>query len=349
MAYTPGVGEVSRLIAEDKERSWELTNRGNSVAIVCDGTAVLGLGDIGPEAAIPVMEGKSVLFKEMADIDAYPLCINAKDTEEIVNFCKMIEPGFGGINLEDIAAPRCFDILSRLEEELTIPVFHDDQDGTAIVTLAALINASKLKGQRIENSRVVINGAGAAGIAISKLLLGYGAEEIVLLDSQGAVYKNRGDLNSAKRNIADRTNRTEKKGNLERVIKEMDIFIGVSLGNMVTLEMVRSMRPDPIVLAMANPVPEIYPEEAHKGGAYIIGTGRSDYPNQINNALVFPGIFRGLLDMRSGPEKRSMPDESLKIKAARAIADVVEPKEDAILPEVMDKRVVEAIQQALQQ
>jgi malate dehydrogenase (oxaloacetate-decarboxylating) len=259
----------------------------------------------------------------------------------------MIEPSFGGINLEDIAAPACFEVLSRLEQELTIPVFHDDQDGTAIVTLAALINASKLRGQKIENSKIVINGAGAAGIAISKLLLHYGAEEIVLLDSRGAVYKNREDLNPVKRDIAGKINTKEKKGKLKQVIVDMDIFIGVSLGNMLTLEMIKSMNQNPIVLAMANPVPEIQPEEAREGGAYIIGTGRSDYPNQINNALVFPGMFRGLLDMCSGQEKCPMPDADLKIKAARAIAEVVEPKEDKILPEVMDKRVVEAIREAI--
>jgi malate dehydrogenase (oxaloacetate-decarboxylating) len=347
LAYTPGVAQVSKAIAEDPKRSWELTNRANSVAIVTDGTAVLGLGNIGPEAGMPVMEGKSMIFKEMADIDAYPLCINAGSIEDIVRFCKMIEPSFGGINLEDIAAPACFEVLSRLEQELTIPVFHDDQDGTAIVTLAALINASKLRGQKIENSKIVINGAGAAGIAISKLLLHYGAEEIVLLDSRGAVYKNREDLNPVKRDIAGKINTKEKKGKLKQVIVDMDIFIGVSLGNMLTLEMIKSMNQNPIVLAMANPVPEIQPEEAREGGAYIIGTGRSDYPNQINNALVFPGMFRGLLDMCSGQEKCPMPDADLKIKAARAIAEVVEPKEDKILPEVMDKRVVEAIREAI--
>jgi malate dehydrogenase (oxaloacetate-decarboxylating) len=347
LAYTPGVAQVSRAIAEDPKRSWDLTNRANSVAIVTDGTAVLGLGNVGPEAGMPVMEGKSMILKEMADVDAYPLCINAGGVEDIVRFCKMIEPSFGGINLEDIAAPACFEVLSRLEEELTIPVFHDDQDGTAIVTLAALINASKLRGQTIEDSKIVINGAGAAGIAISRLLLHYGAKEIVLLDSQGAVYKSREDLNPAKRKLAEQINIKEKRGRLEQVIVDMDIFIGVSLGNMVTLEMIKSMRTDPIVLAMANPVPEIYPEEAHKGGAYIIGTGRSDYPNQINNALVFPGIFRGLLDMRSGREKCPMPDADLKIKAARAIAEVVDPQEDKILPEVMDKRVAGAIKESI--
>jgi malate dehydrogenase (oxaloacetate-decarboxylating) len=347
LAYTPGVAQVSQAIAEDPKQSWELTNRSNSVAIVSDGTAVLGLGNIGPEAGMPVMEGKSMIFKEMAGIDAYPLCINAGGVEDIVRFCKMIEPSFGGINLEDIAAPTCFQALSRLEKELTIPVFHDDQDGTAIVVLAALINASKLRGQKIENSKIVINGAGAAGIAISKLLLHYGAKEIVLLDSQGAVYKSREDLNPAKQEIANKTNIKEKRGKLEQVIVDMDIFIGVSLGNIVTLEMIKSMRTDPIVLAMANPAPEIYPEEAHKGGAYIVGTGRSDYPNQINNALVFPGIFRGLLDMRSGQEKCPMPDADLKIKVARAIAEVITPKENKILPEVMDKRVVRAIKEAI--
>lgn len=347
LTYTPGVAQVAKEIAEDVGQSWEMTNRGNSVAIVSDGTAVLGLGDVGPEAGMPVMEGKSMLFKEMANVDAYPLCIDTTDPEKIIEFCKMIQPSFGGINLEDIAAPKCFQVLERLEKELTIPVFHDDQDGTAIITLTGLINAAKLRGQDIKDSRVVVNGAGAAGVAVSRLLLEYGAKEIVLLDSQGVIHRDREDLNEAKRDIAGRSNKEDKKGNLEEVIADMDIFIGLSRGNIVTLEMVRSMNPDPVVLAMANPIPEITPPEAQQAGAFITGTGRSDHENQINNALVFPGIFRGLLDMCSGREECPMPDADIKIRTAEAIAGVVNPEKDKILPEVMDKRVVEEIQKAI--
>ena len=347
LAYTPGVAQVAKAIAEKPKESWNMTNRANSVAIVSDGSAVLGLGEVGPEAGLPVMEGKSMLFKELAGVDAYPLCIDATDIDKIVEFCKMIQPSFGGINLEDIASPKCFPVLERLEKELTIPVFHDDQDGTAIVTLAALINAAKLRGQDIKDSRVVVNGAGAAGVAVSRLLLEYGAKEIVLLDSQGAIHKNREDLNEIKQDIAGRTNTDNKKGTLEEVIADMDIFIGVSQGNIVTLEMVRSMNSDPVVLAMANPVPEITPPEAQQAGAFVTGTGRSDYNNQINNALVFPGIFRGLLDVCSGREGCPMPNADIKIKTAEAIAGVVKPEKDKILPEVMDKRVVEAIQEAI--
>lgn len=348
LAYTPGVAKVSKQIAQDKKRSWELTNRSNSVAIVCDGTAVLGLGDIGPEAAMPVMEGKSMIFKKMAGIDAYPLCIDTTDVEGVINLCRTIEPSFGGINLEDIAAPKCFDILERLEEELTIPVFHDDQDGTAIVTLAALINALKLSKKNIQDSRIVISGAGAAGIAITRLFIEYGAGDIVLVDSRGCIHKERSGLTPIKERMAEQTNKARMSGCLEDVIKGADIFIGVSKSGVLTRKMVSSMNSDPVIFAMANPEPEILPNDAYKAGAFMVGTGRSDYPNQINNALVFPGIFRGLLDLCSHKDHCPMPTAKMKIKAARAIADIVTPRKNKILPDVMNKKVVQAIKKAIQ-
>lgn len=342
IAYTPGVGAVSTEIGKQKSKSWELTNRANQVAIVCDGSAILGLGDLGPEAAMPVMEGKAIIFKEFAGIDAIPLCINTQDTDKIVEFCKMIEPSFAGINLEDISAPRCFTILERLEKELSIPVFHDDQDGTAIVTLAALINACRVTGKAMPELKVVINGAGAAGIAIAKLLMRQGVKDIILLDSYSAIYEGRDNLNPMKEQIAKKTNKRKIKGGLSEALAGADVFIGVSRPNLVNAEMVRSMNKEPIVFAMANPIPEIMPDVALKAGAAIVGTGRSDFSNQINNALVFPGIFRGLLDGRI----RKVTYE-MKVAAAMAIAYSVKPLKNKLLPLVTDKKVVKAISKAI--
>jgi len=343
VAYTPGVGAVCNEIAHDKKKSWELTNRANQVAVVCDGTAVLGLGDIGPEAGMPVMEGKAVIFKEFAGIDAIPLCIATKDTEEIVRFCKLIEPSFAGINLEDISAPRCFDILDRLEKELSIPVFHDDQDGTAIVTLAALINACRVSNKAIRDLKIVINGGGAAGFAVARLILTQNPKDLIMLDSKGIIYDGRLNMNSYKQAIAKKTNRKKIKGDLSAAIKGADVFIGLSKANLMTSEMVRTMNLNPFIFAMANPVPEIMPDEAKKGGAYIIGTGRSDFSNQINNALVFPGIFRGLLD--GGVKKVT---KEMKISSAIALAySVKKPTVDKILPNITEKKVVKIIARAI--
>ena len=342
LAYTPGVAAVSSAIGQNKKLSWQLTNRANQVAIVSDGTAILGLGNLGPEAAMPVMEGKSAIFKEFAGIDAVPLCINTKDVEEIIKFCKLIEPSFGGINLEDISAPRCFGILERLEKELAIPVFHDDQDGTAIVVLAALVNACKVMGKAMKNLKIVINGAGAAGIAVARLLLAVGVGDLILLDSQGIICVGRKNLNSIKCEFALKTNKKKIKGGLIEAMAGADVFIGVSQGNLVTPEMVKSMGKEPIIFAMANPVPEIMPDLAIKAGAGIVGTGRSDFPNQINNALVFPGIFRGLLDNHV-----KQVTVEIKIKAAMALAGVVKPSRNQILPLVTDKRAVKAIAKAV--
>ncbi|KKR21382.1 MAG: Malate dehydrogenase (Oxaloacetate decarboxylating) [Parcubacteria group bacterium GW2011_GWE2_39_37] len=342
LAYTPGVAEVSREIAKDINNSWTLTNRANQVAIVSDGTAILGLGDLGPEAAMPVMEGKAIIFKEFAGIDAIPLCINTTVPDEIVKFCVMIESSFAGINLEDISAPRCFEILEKLENQLSIPVFHDDQDGTAIVVLAALINACRVTGKVMRELKVIVNGAGAAGISISKLLLEQKVENLILLDSAGAIYEGRSDMNGFKMEIAKITNKQNIHGSLREVIVGADVFIGVSKANLVDQAMVKSMNSQPIIFAMANPTPEIMPEEAYAAGAAIVGTGRSDLPNQINNALVFPGIFRGLLDGRI-PKVTS----KMKVAAAMAIAYSVKPKKDKILPSVLDKKVVKAISQVL--
>lgn len=364
LAYTPGVGAVSSEIGKDSSKSWQLTNRANQVAIVSDGTAVLGLGDLGPEAAMPVMEGKAVIFKEFADIDAIPLCINTKNVNEIVNFCKHIEPSFGGINLEDISAPRCFEILERLENELNIPVFHDDQDGTAIVTLAALINACKATGKKIKNLKIVVNGAGAAGIAIARLLLVYGVKNIILLDSKGTVcetveesiclnplYQGTANpfaplvkkCNPYKLEIAKRANLNRCLDLLGDAMAGADVFIGVSKGGLVTENMVKSMNSKPIVFAMANPTPEIMPDLAHNAGASIVGTGRSDFSNQINNALVFPGIFRGLLD-----NKILRVTTEMKISAAIALArSVKKPTNHKILPDITDKTAVKVISRAL--
>ncbi len=337
-AYTPGVGAVSLAISKNKRKSWELTNRGNAVAIVTDGSAVLGLGNIGPFAAMPVMEGKSAIFKEFAGIDAIPLCINTNGVDDIINFCKYIEPSFGGINLEDISAPRCFTILEQLEKELNIAIFHDDQDGTAIVTLAALINACRITGKVMKEFRIVINGAGAAGIAIARLLLAQGVRDVILLDSQGIIYVGRRNLNFYKEQIAKKTNKKKLKGGLEEAMAGADVFIGVSKGNLVNTQMVKLMNKEPIIFAMANPIPEIMPLEAYRTGAAVVGTGRSDLPNQINNALVFPGIFRGLLD---GSKKRVTA--KMKISAAIALAYSIKPSKHKILPNVTDKKIVKAI------
>lgn len=343
LIYTPGVGAVSQAIAKDKEESWQLTNRRNTVAIVSDGTAVLGYGNLGPEAAMPVMEGKSVIFKEFADIDAFPLCINTTDPEEIIKFCKYIEPSFGGINLEDIAAPRCFTILQRLEKELSIPVFHDDQDGTAIVVMASLINACRATGRIMSKLKIVINGAGAAGIAIANLLLASHIKNVTLLDSNGILHCTRQDLNEFKKKIACQTNSRNLKGKLADALIGTDVFIGVSVGNLLSDKMVSSMNKHPIIFALANPIPEIYPKVAYQAGAVLVGTGRSDYPNQINNALVFPGIFRGLLD--SG--QKNVTTE-LKIVVALALARVVKkPSVNKILPNIRDKKAVKAIASAV--
>ncbi len=340
--YTPGVGAVSMAISKDKEKSWKLTGRGNMVAIVTNGTAVLGLGNIGPEAAVPVMEGKATIFKKFAGIDAVPLCINARDAEEIVKFVTMIEPQFAGINLEDIAAPACFTILERLEKKLSIPVFHDDQDGTAIVVLAALINACRVTGKILSKLKIVVNGAGAAGIAIVRLLLAQGVKDIILLDSRGTIYIGRDNLNPYKKKIARLTNKRKIKGRLGDALLGADVLIGVSKGNVVTSEMVKKMANEPIVFALANPVPEIMPDKALAAGAAVVGTGRSDFPNQINNALVFPGLFRGLLDGRI-----HLVTTRIKTKVALAIAYSLKPSKNKILPSLTDRRIVKIIAQTV--
>jgi len=337
IAYTPGVGAVSAAIGEDKNKSWQLTNRANQVAIVSDGTAVLGLGDLGAEAAMPVMEGKAAIFKEFAGIDAMPLCVNTTDTGEIVKFCRQIEPSFAGINLEDISAPRCFEILSRLDGKLSIPVFHDDQHGTAIVVLAALINACRLTGKCLKELKVVINGAGAAGIAVTRILIRQGVRGVILLDSEGIIYKGRGNLNPYKREIAEKI-KSGIKGGLAEAMAGADVFIGLSKGGLLNFEMVQSMSKEPIVFAMANPIPEIMPDVALRAGAAIVGTGRSDFPNQINNALVFPGLFRGLLDGRI-----NKVTDKMKTAAAIAAAYSIKPTKDKILPQVNERRIVRAI------
>ncbi len=337
LAYTPGVAEPCKLIAEETDLVYEYTMKGNYLAVVSDGTAVLGLGDIGPEAAMPVMEGKCVLFKEFAGINAIPLCIDTKDTEEIIKFVKQLAPSFGGINLEDISGPRCFTIEQRLKEELDIPVFHDDQHGTAVVVLAGLINAYKLMGKPLSEAQAVVNGAGAAGISIARLLLQYGVKNVVLCDKNGALYAGADGMNAEQMKMAEITNLNHEKGNLADIMQGKDIFIGVSAGGIVNKEMIASMAKDAVVFAMANPVPEIFPDEALAGGARIVGTGRSDFPNQVNNVLVFPGIFRGALDAMA-----TNINEEMKIAAAEAIANIVDEKElseDYIIPAAFDLRV----------
>ena len=342
LAYTPGVGAVSTAIGVDKEKSWIYTNRANQVAIVSNGTAVLGLGDLGPEAAMPVMEGKAVIFKELGGVDAIPLCINSRDSEAIIKFCKEIEPSFGGINLEDIAAPECFEVLARLEKELKIPVFHDDQDGTAIVVLAGLINATKLTKKKLTGLKIVINGAGAAGIAIARILIEQKVKDIIILDSRGIIYDGCPGMNTTKCDISLKTNSKKLRGGLVEALIGADVFIGVSKGNQLTAEMIKSMAKGPIIFAMANPVPEIMPDLALEAGASIVGTGRSDFPNQINNALVFPGMFRGLLDY-----KIKQVTVAMKVAVAQAIAACVKPTKNKILPDVLDKRVIIAVSKTL--
>ena len=333
-AYTPGVAEASRKIHQNPEDVYKYTIKANSVAVISDGSAVLGLGNIGPEAALPVMEGKAILFKEFADIDAFPICLNTQNPKEIIQTIKNIAPVFGGINLEDFKAPECFEIEQSLQD-IGIPVMHDDQHGTAVVVLAGLINSLKLTNKSKEQVKIIINGAGAAGIAITKLLLRYGFKNIVILDSKGTIYKGRDNLNSSKEEIAIITNLDNIKGDLTQALNRADIFIGVSKANLVTEQMIKSMNKDPIIFAMANPIPEIMPNLAKRAGAKIIATGRSDFPNQVNNVLAFPGIFRGALDIRA----KRITDE-MKLAAAEALAGAIEPTVDMILPNALDKSVV---------
>ena len=345
LAYTPGVAEPCLVIQKDVEKSYELTRRWNTVAVVTDGTAVLGLGDIGPEAGMPVMEGKCVLFKAFGDVDAIPLCVRTKDVEEIVKTVSLLAGSFGGVNLEDISAPRCFEIEKRLKEVCDIPIFHDDQHGTAVVTLAGLINALKLTGKKIEEVKIVTSGAGAAGIAIIKLLLSMGAKNVIMTDREGAIYKGRENLNPIKMEMAEITNLSMEKGSLSDVIKNADVFIGVSAPGTLSKEMVKSMAEKPIIFACANPIPEIFPEDAKAAGAAIVSTGRSDFPNQINNVLCFPGIFRGALDVRA----KDINDE-MKVAAAYAIAELVTDQElnaEYILPAAFDERVKDAVAKAV--
>jgi len=345
LAYTPGVAEPCLVIQKDVEKSYELTRRWNTVAVVTDGTAVLGLGDIGPEAGMPVMEGKCVLFKAFGDVDAIPLCVRTKDVEEIVKTVSLLAGSFGGVNLEDISAPRCFEIEKRLKEICDIPIFHDDQHGTAVVTLAGLINALKLTGKKIEEVKIVTSGAGAAGIAIIKLLLSMGAKNVIMTDREGAIYKGRENLNPIKMEMAEITNLAMEKGSLSDVIKNADVFIGVSAPGTLNKDMVKSMAEKPIIFACANPIPEIFPEDAKEAGAAVVSTGRSDFPNQINNVLCFPGIFRGALDVRA----KDINDE-MKVAAAYAIAELVSDQElnaEYILPAAFDERVKDAVAKAV--
>jgi malate dehydrogenase (oxaloacetate-decarboxylating) len=347
LAYTPGVAEPCRAIEQDSEASFEQTGRGNLIAIVTDGTAVLGLGDIGPEAAMPVMEGKSVLFKQFAGVNAFPLCLATKNVDEIVNIIKALEPTFGGINLEDISAPRCFEIEERLKRELNIPVFHDDQHGTAIVVLAALLNALRIVKKDALKVKVVINGAGSAGIAIAKLLLKAGFRDITLVSLEGILCPGEGWMNDRQAKIAEGTNLRKFCGTLKDAVKSADVFIGVSGPRALTGAIVRTMNKDSIVFAMANPIPEIYPEEALEAGAAVVGTGRSDYPNQVNNVLAFPGIFRGALNVRA-----TDITEEMKLAAAYAISSLVSEKElcaNYIIPNALDKRVADRVATAVSQ
>ena len=345
VAYTPGVAEPCLEIAKDINLSYKYTRRANLVAVITDGTAVLGLGDIGPEAGMPVMEGKCALFKTFADVDAFPICIKSKDPDEIVKTISLISGSFGGINLEDISAPRCFEIERRLKEVCDIPVFHDDQHGTAIIVLSALVNALKLVGKKIDEIKLVINGAGSAGIAITKLLMKSGLKNVIMCDKAGAIYDGMEGLNPGQAEMAKITNLSKTKGTLADVIKGADVFIGVSAPNLVTAEMAKSMAKDSVIFAMANPVPEIMPDTAKAAGVRVMGTGRSDYPNQINNVLAFPGIFRGALDVRA----REINDE-MKLAAAYAIANIIsdaELREDYIIPDAIDPRVSKAVAEAV--
>ena len=345
LAYTPGVAEPCKEIAKNKEEAYTYTWKSNTIAVVSDGSAVLGLGNIGPYAAMPVMEGKAVLFKEFGGVNAVPICLDTQDTEEIITAVKQIAPGFGGINLEDISAPRCFEIERRLKEVCDIPIFHDDQHGTAIITAAAMINACRLTGKKLSDLTMVVSGAGAAAVAVTRLLLSMGIGDAILVNRGGAVYDGRTDLNSEIQMMAKITNKHKKQGSLADVLKGADVFIGLSAPGILTAEMVATMNKDPMVFACANPVPEIYPDEAKKGGAAVIGTGRSDFPNQINNVLAFPGVFRGALDVRA-----SDINDEMKAAAAYAIADIVSPEElnaEYILPAAFDKRVGPAVAKAV--
>ena len=341
LAYTPGVAQPCLVIKDDVNKSYELTRRWNTVAVVTDGTAVLGLGDIGPEAGMPVMEGKCVLFKAFGDVDAFPLCIRSKNVDDIVNTVALLAGSFGGVNLEDISAPRCFEIEKKLKERSDIPIFHDDQHGTAVITLAGLINALKVVGKKIEDIKIVTSGAGAAGIAIIKLLMSMGLKNVIMTDRQGAIYEGREGLNDIKKEMAAITNFNKEKGKLADVIKGADVFIGVSAPGTLTGDMIRTMAKDPIIFACANPTPEIFPEEAIAAGAAVVSTGRSDYPNQVNNVLCFPGIFRGALDVRA-----SDINDEMKIAAAYALAGLVSDEElspSYILPAAFDPRVKDAV------
>jgi len=343
LAYTPGVAEASREIGRDESLAYDYTIKGNSVAIVSDGSAILGLGNLGAHAAIPVMEGKAAIFKEFAGVDAFPICVNTQDVEEIIALVKNIAPVFGGVNLEDISAPRCFEIEERLRAELPIPVMHDDQHGTATVVLAGLINALKLRGSKKEEVRVVMSGAGAAGTAITKLLLEYGFKHFIICDTRGSIYDGRADMNSDKETLARITNSEKKSGTLAEVLKGADIFIGVSKGGLLTADMVKTMAHKPIIFALANPIPEIMPDVAKEAGAFVVATGRSDFPNQINNSLAFPGIFRGALDNRI-----KQFNEQMFIRSAEALAGhVKEPKQDQVLPSMFDKGIVDVVKDVI--
>lgn len=345
IAYTPGVAEPCKEISRDKEKAYEYTWKKNNVAVVSDGSAVLGLGNIGPEASLPVMEGKCVLFKKFADVDAVPIVLDTQDIEEIIATVKTIAPSFGGINLEDIAAPNCFEIEERLKKELSIPVMHDDQHGTAVVTLAGMINAMRVTGRKLNELKIVINGSGAAGVAIVKLLQHVGVQEVIMCDSRGTLYRGRHEMNPIKKEMAKLTNHSRVKGQLPDALEGADVFIGVSVPGVLKPEMIKRMRKHPIVFAMANPIPEIMPDEAHEAGADIIATGRSDFPNQINNVLAFPGLFRGALNART-------PDITYRmyVAAAYAIADcVADPSPEEIIPSAFDKRVAQEVAQTVEE
>ncbi|MDW7673722.1 MAG: malic enzyme-like NAD(P)-binding protein [Bacillota bacterium] len=346
LAYSPGVAEPCKEIHADVEKVYDYTNKGNFVAVVSDGTAVLGLGDIGPEAAMPVMEGKAVLFKAFAAVDAFPICLATKDVDKIVETVKLLEPTFGGVNLEDIKAPQCFEIEARLKKETNIPIFHDDQHGTAIVCMAGLINALKITGKKMDQIKVVTNGAGASGIAIIKILMSIGVKNVIMCDTKGTLYEGRAEgMNPVKEEIAKVTNKEKLAGSLADALKGADVFIGVSVANAVSPELVKSMAKDPIIFAMANPVPEIMPELAKEAGAAVIGTGRSDYPNQVNNVLAFPGIFRGALDV-----KATDINEEMKVAAAYAIAELIDEKDltpEYVIPAAFDPRVAPAVAKAV--
>ncbi len=345
LAYTPGVAEPCLEIQKNPDKSFDLTRRWNTVAVVTDGTAVLGLGDIGPEAGMPVMEGKCVLFKAFGDVDAIPLCVRSKDVDDIVKTVSLLAGSFGGINLEDISAPRCFEIEEKLKKCCDIPIFHDDQHGTAVITLAGLLNALKVVDKKLNEVKIVTSGAGAAGIAIIKLLMSMGLKNVIMTDRQGAIYEGREGLNDIKKEMAKITNSARQKGTLAEVIKDADVFIGVSAPKTLTADMVKTMAKDPIIFACANPTPEIFPEEAKAAGAAVISTGRSDYPNQVNNVLCFPALFRGALDVRA-----SEINDEMKVAAAHAIADLVSPDElnaEYILPQPFDPRIKDAVAAAV--